>query len=461
MTEKSKGKKLLTWTLALSMTLALPPIGVFAEEGVGGEGSQQTNTAPATKQPDGSSNESGASNNKETEPVGTPENGGQNTQTAPTSGTLGTSTPSGEEQNGKGETLTPTVGGGETEKGEGNATSKGEGGSEGGSESETTGEVKHAATIVGKEGTTYETLQAAINEAENGDTVVLAKDVTENININKSITLDLKGKTLTGFGDDSVVTITGSDTEVTVTSSAEEKGVITGGNNPSNGGGFSIQDATVSLHNLSITENKAIGDGGGVTGGGGIYAKDANLTLDNVHVYENTADLEEHEAADGGGILSLGGTLTIKNNSVIENNTAIDDGGGICASNTLVNIEASVIQDNHSLYGGGLYVTGKNSCTITQNTRIQNNRAEYMTPKQKETEFMVPIGGGIYCGDGLDLTIQNSTVALNIGGEQGGGIVAYSIGELILDHAEITNNNATVGGGIFALCTAAANTHIT
>ena len=44
------------------------------------------------------------------------------------------------------------------------------------------------------------------------------------------------------------------------------------------------------------------------------------------------------------------------------------------------------------------------------NTRIQNNRAEYMTPKQKETEFMVPIGGGIYCGDGLDLTIQNSTL---------------------------------------------------
>ena len=387
------------------------------------------------------------------------------TKLPPPSGTLGTPPPSGEGQNGKDETPTPPVGGGETTKdegtGEGSTPTVGEGGNNGESESGTTGEVKYAATIVGKEGTTYETLQAAINEAENGDTVVLAKDVTENININKSITLDLNGKTLTGLGDDSVVTITGSDTEVTVTSSAEGKGVITGGNNPSNGGGFSIQDATVSLHNLSITENKAIGDGGGYTGGGGIYTKDANLTLDNVHVYENTADLEEHEAADGGGILSLGGTLTIKNNSVIENNTAIDDGGGICASNTLVNIEASVIQDNHSLYGGGLYVTGKNSCTITQNTRIQNNRAEYMTPKQKETEFMVPIGGGIYCGDGLDLTIQNSTVALNIGGEQGGGIVAYSIGELILDHAEITNNNATVGGGIFALCTAAANTHIT
>lgn len=304
-------------------------------------------------------------------------------------------------------------------------------------------------------------MKDAIDAAENGDTVVLAKNVTENININKSITLDLNGNTLTGLGDDSVVTITGSDTEVTITSSVEEKGVITGGNNPSNGGGFSIQDATVSLHNLSITENKAIGDGGGVTGGGGIYAKDANLTLDNVHVYKNTADLDEHDATDGGGILSLGGTLTIKNNSAIKDNTAIDCGGGICASNTLIEIEASVIQNNRSFLGGGLHVSGKTSCTITQNASIQNNRAEYMTSAQKDDPAKAPIGGGFYCGGGLDLIIQDSTVALNSGGEQGGAIVAYSIGELILDHAEITNNNATVGGGIFALCTAAANTHIT
>lgn len=463
MTEKNKSKKLLTWTLALSMTLALPPVGVFAEDGAGGEGSQQTNSAPATEQPDGSSNGSEASSNKGTEPVSTPENGGQKTETAPPSGTTSTPAPSGEEQKGENETLTPLptpVSGGEAKEGE-DSTTPSEGKDENKDEGEKPSEVvTYTATIDGKEGT-YETLQAAIDAAENGETVVLAKDVTENININKSITLDLKGKTLTGFGDDSVVTITGSDTKVTVTSSAEEKGVITGGNNPSNGGGFSIQDATVSLHNLSITENKAIGDGGGVTGGGGIYAKDAKLTLDNVHVYKNTAVLDEHDGTDGGGILSLGGTLTIKNNSAIEDNTAIDCGGGICASNTLIEIEASVIQDNRSFLGGGLHVSGKTSCTITRNARIQNNRADYMTSAQKDDPYKAPIGGGFYCGDGLDLTIQDSTVALNSGGEQGGAIVAYSIGELILDHAEITDNNATVGGGIFALCTAAANTHIT
>lgn len=111
MTEKNKGKKLLTWTLALSMTLALPPVGVFAEDGAGGEGSQQTNSAPAAEQPDGSSNGSEANSNKGTEPVSTPENGGQNTQTAPPSGTLGTSTPSGEGEGGsevEGETPSET-----------------------------------------------------------------------------------------------------------------------------------------------------------------------------------------------------------------------------------------------------------------------------------------------------------------------------------------------------------------
>ena len=465
MTEKNKGKKLLTWTLALSMTLALPPVGVFAEDGAGGEGSQQTNIASATEQPDGSSNGSGTANNEGNKLASTSEEGGQTNDPAPSLGTTGAPASSGEEKKGENETLTPLptpVSGGEAEEGKDNTTpSEGKDENKDESKGETTGEVvTYAATIDGKEGT-YETLQAAIDAAENGETVVLAKDVTENININKSITLDLKGKTLTGFGDDSVVTITGSDTKVTVTSSAEEKGVITGGNNPSNGGGFSIQDATVSLHNLSITENKAIGDGGGVTGGGGIYAKDAKLTLDNVHVYKNTAVLDEHDGTDGGGILSLGGTLTIKNNSAIEDNTAIDCGGGICASNTLIEIEASVIQDNRSFLGGGLHVSGKTSCTITRNARIQNNRADYMTSAQKDDPYKAPIGGGFYCGDGLDLTIQDSTVALNIGGEQGGAIVAYSIGELILDHAEITDNNASFGGGIFALCTAAANTHIT
>lgn len=496
MTEKSKGKKLLTWTLALSMTLALPPVGVFAEEGAGSEGSQQTNTAPATEQPDSSSNGSEASNNEGTKPVGTPENGGQNTQTAPPSETTGTSTPSGEEQKGKGETLTPTVGGGGSKegtgegsttptKGEGGNTgegsttpTEGEGGNTGESKGETTGEVvTYAATIDGKEGTTYETLQAAIDAAENGETVVLAKDVKENININKSITLDLKGKTLTGFGDDSVVTITGTETNVTITSSAEEKGKITGGIGSKEhdnlfGGGLFIVDATVKLENLIVTKNQTVGLSGNYTrtGGGGIAAVNAAVTLNNVAVTENNRSAIIN---GGGSIFAEGGSLTIKG-STIEGNSSNGTGGGIFAENTLVNIDTSFIQKNHTQNnGGGIYIANDRGICNQTHPFTFSEKATTMPEGESSISNTTigdnianGLGGGMYIGNEICLRISNSTITGNrvvnsSGNGQGGGIVGYSMGELTLDHTAITDNEADFGGGIYALCTAAANTHIT
>lgn len=46
--------------------------------------------------------------------------------------------------------------------------------------------------------TTYETLNGAIGAANEGDTVTLLKDTTEDVVVDKNITLDLGGKTLTG-----------------------------------------------------------------------------------------------------------------------------------------------------------------------------------------------------------------------------------------------------------------------
>lgn len=473
MTEKSKGKKLLTWTLALSMTLALPPVGVFAEGGAGSEGSQQTNSAPATGQPDSSSNESGASNNETKEPVGTPENGGQNTQTAPPSGTLGTP-PSGEGQNGKDETQTPLptpVSGGETEKGESNpASSEGEDGSESG----TTGEVKYAATI-GE--TQYATLQEAIGAAKDGETVVLAKDVTENININKSITLNLNGKTLTGFGDDSVVTITGTETNVTITSSAEEKGKITGGIGSKEhdnlfGGGLFIVDATVKLENLIVTKNQTVGLSGNYarTGGGGIAAVNAAVTLNNVAVTENNRSAIIN---GGGSIFAEGGSLTIKG-STIEGNSSNGTGGGIFAENTLVNIDTSFIQKNHTQNnGGGIYIANDRGICNQTHPFTFSEKATTMPEGESSISNTTigdnianGLGGGMYIGNEICLRISNSTITGNrvedsSGNGQGGGIVGYSMGELTLDHTAITDNEADFGGGIYALCTAVANTHIT
>lgn len=459
MTEKSKGKKLLTWTLALSMTLALPPVGVFAEDGAGSEGSQQTNSALVAKQPDGSSKGSEASNNKGDKSVSTSENGGQNIQTAPPSGTLGTSTPSGEEQKNGNETLTPLlapVSGEKTEKGEGNATSKGKDENK----DETTGEVKHAATI---NGTQYDTLEKAIEKAENGDTVVLAKDVTENININKSITLDLNGKTLTAKEEGSaVITITENVPEVSALSEEPvlpekalvvtvKNGEVTGGKNNGNGGGFFIENADVTLEKLTITENAAAAPGSDRIGGGGIYAEDAVLALKSVHVTNNMVTTA---ANDGGGILIKNGFLTIEK-STISGNTAPDQGGGMVVVDTALELKDSEVSGNHAAQGAGIFFedsnkTERNEHTIT-NTDILSNEASN-------------IGGGIYVGTRSNLTIQNSTLKENkatAGAGQGGAIACYFTGTIGLNKTTVTENAAISGGGIYVFAASLSKSTIT
>ena len=60
-------------------------------------------------------------------------------------------------------------------------------------------------------GVKYRTLQAAINAAQAGDTIVLIGDVTENVTVSKSITIDGAGYKYTGG-----IAVSGSTTEVTV-----------------------------------------------------------------------------------------------------------------------------------------------------------------------------------------------------------------------------------------------------
>ena len=477
MTEKSKGKKLLTWTLALSMTLALPPVGVFAEEGAGGEGSQQTNSAPATGQPDSSSNESGASNNETKEPVGTPENGGQNAQTAPPSGTTGTPTPSGEGQNGKDETLTPlltSVGGGETTKDEGSTPTE----DKDENKDETTGEVKHAATI---NGTQYDTLEKAIDAAENGDTVVLAKDVTENIKINKSITLDLNGKTLTAGEGERAIEITPTVVfsedfkkdlrqhnitapyfpnidfkSTTMFSKYEEKyaetfstipvinvkiknGTITGGDlseRPADipaqeehnqkfircGGGIRISSCTAELENCNIENNKA-------RYGGGIFCSNSTVIINGGTISGNTAiDGHGNLYAAGGGISSFRSDLTI-NGVQITGNTA---------------------NKSDTSYGGGLGVRGGSlnmtDTTISGNTAIQSGGGICIGPVNSGSKSIFPV----------EFTITGGSISENECTNNGGGIFYPSVQtadqsrECFISGTEITENKSNhSGGGIY------------
>lgn len=70
----------------------------------------------------------------------------------------------------------------------------------------------------------YASIADALAAAQPGDTIELLKDVTENITINKSLTLDLGKFTLSGNANAAVVTISGDKSQVIV-----QNGTVTGG----------------------------------------------------------------------------------------------------------------------------------------------------------------------------------------------------------------------------------------
>mgnify|MGYP005943154959 CR=1 FL=1 len=303
--------------------------------------------------------------------------------------------------------------------------------------------------------TEYSTLAGAIYDANSDVTIVMLHDVTENITIDKSLTLDLGTFTLSGDGDAeaAVVTISGDKPQVTV-----KNGTVTGGRNPQDGGGFAIDSAVVQLEDLTITGNEAVGgNSNGEVGGGGIYASHADVSMRNVTVSENSVT---GKASDGGGILVRYGSLTM-NGCHVEGNAAPDCGGGMLLRHSVLNVTKSFFENNTAKYGAGIYFgdtpneaekgcSGEHNHLITDST-ISGN---------KVSDSKNGIGGGMYVGTTSNLTLRNSKLLNNDGASQGGAIVAYSAGTIELDGVSISENTAASGAGILALCTAVGNTNI-
>ena len=152
--------------------------------------------------------------------------------------------------------------------------------------------------------TEYSTLAGAIDAANiydaNSDvTIVMLHDVTENIEIHRSLTLDLGGFKLSGNANAAVVTISGDKTQVTV-----RNGTVTGGKKS----GIRITDADVTLTKLTVTKNASTGDGGGIDA-----VKGKELVVEQCAINENTAKNR------GGGILVEDTPLKVVG-SKIENN---------------------------------------------------------------------------------------------------------------------------------------------
>lgn len=262
-------------------------------------------------------------------------------------------------------------------------------------------------------GCDHTTMQAALNAAQNGDTVrllVTSPHTEGDIVVEKSVTIEGLGETTTIL-------------QAAASPGAASSRVF-----------FVAAGVEVSIREMTIRHGDA-----GSNRGGGLYNEGGDVTLANVQVRDN-------EAGNGGGIYSAGGTITL-HNSEVSDNVADAKGGGVFNGGALVWRDSELLHNEANHQGGGLYNSG--SATVYNGTLEFNGVGS-------DTVSFPSRGGGIY-NEGA-LAIVDSLIGVNkvIGDQSGilpGGGGIYSSGELHIGYSAIGFNETiglhNVGAGLF------------
>ncbi|MGD0693506.1 MAG: choice-of-anchor D domain-containing protein [Terriglobia bacterium] len=316
------------------------------------------------------------------------------------------------------------------------------------------------------------TIQAGINAASNGDTVLVSPGTYfENINFNgKAITVTSSdGPSATiidGGGVTSVVTLNSGEGSGSVlsgftiqngyTSFASEYmggGVYINNSSPqiigntivnntgAEGLGIGIQNGSPLIQGNTISNNSQVGFSGG-TGGGGILVIGGQST----QIIGNLILNNKIPSGDGGGITLWGASQAVVQSNVISGNVAsgispASQGGGIWIVNGPGgSIIQNLIVGNSAPQGGGIYLSvpsGTGASTLVSNT-IAGNDGQYGSSlyvwvgDAKSVMFnnlLVALPGepAIFCQGSTAPTLQSND-AFSSGGTAYGGTCAGAAG---------------------------------
>lgn len=175
--------------------------------------------------------------------------------------------------------------------------------------------------------TTYETLNVAIGAAAEGNTVTLLKDTTENVVVDKDITLDLNGFTLNGGTGTAKAAITNKGTLTIKDSSAAKTGKIKRNDNGVEGetsyyviqnlGTMTIEQANV-VNNSGYRKTNPNGSmiGSSLICNGDDDAYNASLTIKNGHFEQ-----QNFIAIKNGGYAAL----TVNGGEIVSKQSAIQN----------------------------------------------------------------------------------------------------------------------------------------
>lgn len=221
-----------------------------------------------------------------------------------------------------------------------------------------------------------------------------------------------------------------------------------------NPGAGILNQGTIQLTDVTVSNNSTINHGGGIANRG-------TATLTDVGITGNVA------SRYGGGMWNdNAGTVTLLNVN-FTNNISSSRGGGMYNYNTsptLTNVDFSI---NHGGGGGGMYNEANSNAVLTDVT-FSNNAADVivignglngggirnwdsdltLTRVVFTGNAAINFGGGIFNGNGSVTTVTSATFTGNAAGS-GGGINNYA-STITVTQATFSGNLATVGSGMIS-----------
>lgn len=282
------------------------------------------------------------------------------------------------------------------------------------------GSVIHAGAVILHVPGEYATIQAGIDAAAEGDTVLVADG-----------TYTGQGNRDLDFGGKAIVAASANGPQATV--------IDCGGSEAVHHRGFHFHSGEGVA---SVVSGFAITHGYASDGGAILCESASSPAIRGNRIAWNTA------GGTGGGVCCMDGSSPqLRDNEIVWNVAAVKGGGISCRQGSFPTIVANTLLWNRAGDGGGISC-GQSDPTIEDNA-IASNTANAR-------------GGGIYCDYYSWPTIRSNTIERNTAVEWGGGIAFrnYTYGS-IEGNTLAENRSVDGGGGIFCECSSPRIDHNT